>query len=160
MARDAQCSGVTLQPCLSLSRHVHWGISAPSAPTAGHLSGSGQEGRDQPHSCLSDPGNLQTPRSQCPEHLGEDVVFFPSRERLRGCESWQNAQPSCLLRKGAVTSDQVSCEPLFLHCGGGWDKSAWAWGCCHPALCYPPASPLSPAWQSISCLPAGIGALS
>lgn len=46
-------------------------------------------------------------------------MFFPGRERLRGCESWQNAQPSCLLRKGAVTSDQVSCVPLFLHCGEG-----------------------------------------
>lgn len=154
MARDAQCSGVTLQPCLSLSRHVHWGISAPSAPTAGHLSGSGQEGRDQPHSCLSDPGNLQTPRSQCPEHLGEDVVFFPSRERLRGCESWQNAQPSCLLRKGAVTSDQVSCEPLFLHCGGGGISqpgpgAAAILPCATHQL---PPSP-QPGKASLACLP-------
>lgn len=108
---------------------------------------------------------LVTCRPQLPVPRGtfrEDVVFFPSRERLRGCESWQNAQSSCLLGKGAVTSDQVSCVPLFLHCGEG--------GICQPgpgaAPPYPvvptklPSFPLSPAWQSIYCLPAGTGALS
>lgn len=163
VARDAQHSGVTLLLCLSLSRHVHRAIDAPSAPTAGHLSGSGQEGRDQTHSCFSHPGNLQTSSSQCPEeHLWEDVVFFPNRERLRGSESWQNAQSSCLLRKGALTSDQVSCVLLFLLCGEGGIRQLGSGA----APSYPvvptklPSFPLSPAWQSISHLPAGTGALS
>jgi len=128
----------------------------PTAPAAGPLPGPGQAGRDRTRPCsrtaaaerqqqlavgCSHPSILQTPGSRCPEeHLGEDVAFFSSRARLKGCESWQDAQPSCLLRKGAVTSEQVSCVPRFLHCGRVGCVSP-ALGLPHPTPWYPPNHP-------------------
>lgn len=105
-------------------------------------------------------GILQTAGPQClEEHSGEDVALFPSRERLEVCESWQDAQLSCLLRKGAVTRDQVSFYTV-----GRVGCVSLALGLPHPTPWYPPTCPtfplLSPAWQSISRLPAGTGALS
>lgn len=98
----------------------------------------------------SHPGILQTPGSQClEEHLGDDVAFFPSKGRLKGCESWQDAQPSCLLRKGAVTSEQASCPPHFLHCRGMGCVSL-ALGLPHPTPWYPPTCPAFPPLPSLA----------
>lgn len=162
VARDAQHSGVTLLLCLSLSRrlpkHLCTQCTHSRAPVWVWTRGQ----RPDPFLLLppwqpADP-QLPVPRGT----FREDVVFFPSRERLRGCESWQNAQSSCLLRKGAVTSDQVSCGPLFLHCGEGGmcQPGPGAAPSCPVVPTKQPSFPLSPAWQSISCLPAGTGALS
>lgn len=155
------------------ARRVYQGISAPSAPAAGPLPGSRQVSRDHSHSWskkaaagsngLRPPWCPADPRLPVPEeHLGEEVAFFPSRKRLKGCEFWQGAQPLCPLRRGAVTSQQASCVPCFLHCGGIGCVSL-APGLPHPTPWCPPTRPtfpLFPAWQSISLLSAETGALS
>lgn len=148
------------------ARRVYRGISAPSAPAAGPLPASRQVGRDRSHSCSKEAAaasNGLCP-SWCPadprlpgpeEHLGKKVAFFPSRKRLKGCEFWQGAQPSCPLRRGAVTSQQASCVPPFLH-RGGIGYVSLAWGCpILPRGAHQPAQ-LSPSSQpgkvSLSCL--------